>query len=82
MTMNKLTLDQPRVYEVMVPVIIDEKYIDWNGGLTTRCPANQVENPITIITITVDQAGLQGFLRYLYSLGLPIISVICIDYES
>jgi len=82
MTINKLTLDQPTVYEVTVPGIIDEKYLDWNGGLTARCPAKQIRNPITILRITVDQAGLHGFLRYLYSLGLSIISVTRVDYDD
>ena len=31
--------------------------------------------PITTLTGTVDQAALQGLLRRLYSLGLPLISV-------
>jgi hypothetical protein len=30
--------------------------------------------PVSILTVTVDQAGLQGLLRQLYSLGLPLIS--------
>jgi len=36
-------------------------------------------NPITILTLTVDQAALQGLLQHLYSLGLPLISVIYIE---
>jgi len=35
--------------------------------------------PITTQTGTVDQAALQGLLRRLYSLGLPLISVNCIN---
>jgi hypothetical protein len=35
--------------------------------------------PVTTLTGTVDQAALQGLLRRLYSLGLPLISVICVD---
>jgi hypothetical protein len=31
--------------------------------------------PATTLTGTVDQAALQGLLRRLYSLGLPLISV-------
>ncbi len=38
--------------------------------------------PITILTGTVDQAALQGLLRRLYSLGLPLISVICVESDS
>jgi hypothetical protein len=35
--------------------------------------------PVTTLTGTVDQAALHGLLRRLYSLGLPLISVICVD---
>ena len=38
-----------------------------------------VDRPVTILTGTVDQAALQGLLRKLYSLGLPLISVNCIE---
>jgi hypothetical protein len=31
--------------------------------------------PVTTLTGTVDQAALQGMLRRLYSMGLPLISV-------
>ncbi|MCB9445973.1 MAG: hypothetical protein H6669_17235 [Ardenticatenaceae bacterium] len=33
------------------------------------------DSPITILTGILDQAALQGMLRRLYSLGLPLISV-------
>jgi hypothetical protein len=36
-------------------------------------------SPITILTGTFDQAALQGLLRCLYSLGLPLISVNCVE---
>jgi hypothetical protein len=35
--------------------------------------------PVTTLTGTVDQAALQGLLRRLYSLGLPLISVNSIE---
>jgi hypothetical protein len=35
--------------------------------------------PTTTLTGTVDQAALQGLLRRLYALGLPLISVNSIE---
>jgi len=35
--------------------------------------------PVTTLTCKVDQAALQGLLRRLYSLGLPLISVIGVE---
>jgi hypothetical protein len=56
---QKLTLDQPAIYQIKVPGHLDESWSDWAGGI-------------------VDQAALQGLLRRLYSLGLPLISAICV----
>ena len=39
--------------------------------------------PVTTLTgIVTDQPALQGLLRQLYSLGLPLISAICVDCGS
>jgi hypothetical protein len=35
--------------------------------------------PVTILVVTLDQAALQGLLRKLYSLGLPLISVVWVE---
>lgn len=35
--------------------------------------------PVSTITVAFDQAALLGLLRRLYSFGLPLISVMCID---
>jgi hypothetical protein len=36
-------------------------------------------HPVTTLTGTLDQVALQGLLRRLYSLGLPLISAICVE---
>ena len=79
MSKKKLTLDQPVTYEIKVPGILDENWLDWNEGVAIQTENGRDDHPITSLTITVDQAGLQGLLRHLYSFGLPLISVICID---
>ena len=38
--------------------------------------------PVTTLTGTVDQAALHSVLRRLYSLGLPLISVHCVECGS
>jgi hypothetical protein len=38
--------------------------------------------PIATLIGTLDQAALHGLLRRLYSLGLPLISVICVEHGS
>jgi len=81
MIIKKLTLDQPATYVIKVPGALDENWLDWNGGMTATIECDRNGSPITTLTITVDQAGLQGLLRYLYSLGLPLISVIWVDFN-
>lgn len=76
---QKLTLYQPITYQIKVPGALDEKWLDWNGGLRVTIESDRNGDPISTLTITVDQAGLQGLLRHLYSLGLPLISVLCVD---
>jgi hypothetical protein len=76
---QKLTLDRPVTYQITVPGALDEKWLDWNDGMTASIESDKNGDPITTLTITVDQAALQGLLRHLYSLGLPLISVIWID---
>jgi len=72
---QKLTLDRPAAYEIKVPGHFDESWSLWTGGMTITVDRGDDGSPITILTGTVDQAGLHGILRRLYSLGLPLISV-------
>ena len=77
---QKLTLYQPVKYKIKIPGELDEKWLDWNGGVSSAIETDRNGDPITSLTLTVDQAGLQGLLRYLYSLGLPLISVLYVDW--
>ena len=51
-------------------------------GVTIKVECEGDGSPVTIFTGSVDQAALQGLLRRLYSLGLPLISVVCVDCGS
>jgi hypothetical protein len=76
---QKLTLDRPATYQIKVPGEIGESWSDWVGWMTIAVDCEGDGPPVTTLTGTVDQAALQGLLRRLYSLGLPLISVICVD---
>jgi len=75
---HKLTLDHPAIYQIKVPGALDEGWLDWDEDLIIKVESDD-DLSVTTITVTVDQAALQGLLRRLYSLGLPLISVICIE---
>jgi hypothetical protein len=76
---QKLTLDRPATYQIKVPGHLDESWSDWAGGMTITVESEGEGPPVTTLTGTLDQAALQGLLRRLYSLGLPLISVNCVE---
>jgi len=79
---QKLTLDQPATYQIKVPGHLDESWSEWAGGMTITVENGDDGPPITTLTgIVADQAALHGLLRRLYSLGLPLLSVICIECD-
>ena len=78
---QKLTLDRPVTYQIKVPGELDERWSDWIGGMTIAVESEGDGLPVTILTGNLDQAALHGLLRRLYSLGLPLISVSCVDYD-
>ena len=76
---QKLSLVRPAPYQIKMPGHLDESWSDWAGGMTITVESEGDGLPVTTLTGTVDQAALQGLLRRLYSLGLPLISVICVE---
>ena len=75
----ELTLARPATYQIRVPGQLGEKWSDWFDRMTITTDLDDDGLPVTTLTGTVDQAALQGVLRRLYSLGLPLISVNCIE---
>lgn len=76
---DKITLDQLATYQIKVPGELDESWADWAEIVTLTVEHAGDGPPITTLIGTFDQAALQGFLRRLYSLGLPLISVIYVE---
>ena len=81
-TKQKLTLDRPATYQIKVPGHLDESWSEWDGKITITIDSDVDGLPVTTLTGSFDQAALHGLLRRLYSLGLPLISVICIECGS
>ena len=79
---QKLSLDQPATYQIKVPGELDESWSEWAGNMTITVESEGDAPPVTILTGSVDQAALQGLLRRLYSLGLPLISVNLVEGDS
>jgi hypothetical protein len=79
---KKLTLDRPAKYQIIIPGALDSKWLDWDEGIKMGIEDDAQGYPITILTASVDQAALQGLLRQLYSLGLPLVSVMWVDFDK
>lgn len=75
----KLTLDRPAVYQIQVPGHLEEGRLDWLGEMELETSQDEAGLPISTLTGSLDQAALIGLLRRLYSLGLPLISVNCLE---
>jgi len=76
---QKLTLDRPATYQIIVPGELDESWSDWDREMTITVKSEGDDLPITILSSKVDQAALQGLMLRPYSLGLPLISIICVE---
>ena len=76
-----LSLDRPSTYQIRIPGHLDESWTEWDGNMTVVDESDENDQPLTTITGKMDQAALHGLLRRLYSLGLSLISVICIDFD-
>ena len=76
------TLDRPVTYQIKVPGQLGKSWSDWASGMNISVDSEDEgegnRHPVTTLTGTLDQAALQGLLRQLYALGLPLISVNCI----
>ena len=74
------SLIQPATYQIKVPGRLDPSWSDWAEGMAVSVEEGSGQATTTLVA-TVDQAALQGLLRRLYSMGVPLISVICVGFE-
>ena len=75
----RLTLDGLATYQIRVPGHLEAGWAEWANSMTLTTDVDALDGPVTTLTGPVDQAALLGLLRRLYSLGLPLISVLCLD---
>ena len=66
----------PIVYQIRLKGHLDDQWADWFGGLTITLE----ENGDTLLTgPVVDQAALFGLLKKVRDLGLPLVSIDCVE---
>jgi hypothetical protein len=70
--------DEPGRYEIRLKGHLDARWADWFAGLSITWE----DNGDTLLTgPVVDQAALHGLLRKVRDLGLPLVSVLCVEPE-
>jgi len=76
---QKLSLDRPATYQIKVPGNLDESWSEWARNMTMTIDSDVDGIPVTTLTGAIDQAALHSLLSRFYNLGVPLISVICVD---
>jgi hypothetical protein len=67
---------EPMIYQIRLKGHLARQWTDWFGGLAITLE----ENGDTLLTgPVVDQAALYGLLRKVRDLGMPLLSVICVE---
>jgi hypothetical protein len=70
---------QPMVYQIRIKGHLDREWADWFGGLTITLE----DNGDTLLTgPVVDQAALYGVLKKVRDLGVPLLSVIEVQFNE
>jgi hypothetical protein len=80
---NKLTSQpdshQPLTYQIRINGHLDSQWTDWFEGLTITLEEDGntlLAGPVT------DQAALHGLLKKVRDLGLPLVSIVQVQYDS
>lgn len=67
---------QPVVYQIRIEGYLGCQWTDWFEGLSVTLE----DNGITLLTgPVIDQAALYGLLKKVRDLGMPLVSVNCIE---
>lgn len=78
---QKLSLDQPGVYEIQVPGRLDASWEEWFEGMEITVKSGDGPTVTTLTGTVTDEAALQGLLDRLFSLGLRLLSVVRLQPE-
>lgn len=77
---KRITIDSPATYQLRLQGRLDQRWTEYLGGAEIRVDSQPDEPPVTLVTGRFqDQAALAGALSLLYDLGLPLLSVECLD---
>ncbi len=67
---------EPGVYKIRIKGHLADRWADWFWGMTITL---EEDGSTLIIGPVVDQAALHGLLKKVRDLGLPLLSVNCVE---
>jgi len=71
--------DRPMICHIRIKGHLGRHWSDWFGGLTITLE----DNGETLLTgPVVDQAALHGVLRKVRDVGIPLLSVVCVQPDE
>lgn len=76
MTSAEHSFDKGGIYHIRVKGNLDLKWSEWFDGFKITPQPN---GETILIGLVVDQAALHGLLAKIRDLGLPLLSVQCVD---
>ena len=83
MPKNRLRIEQPACYSILVQGWLDERWSGRLGGMAIATALGTSGTPVTCLHgELLDQAALFGVLNALYQLQLPLISVTHLESED
>jgi hypothetical protein len=73
---NPKKTSQPMIYQIRIKGHLGDQWTDWFEGMTITLQ----ESGETLLTgPVVDQAALHGLLKKVRDLGMPLLSVTCVE---
>ncbi|MDX1417588.1 MAG: hypothetical protein R3293_25520 [Candidatus Promineifilaceae bacterium] len=76
----KLRLDAPASYRIRLQGVLSKSWSDRLSGMQIKIDQEPGQAPVTTLTgELIDQAALCSVLNAVYNLGLPLLSVECMD---
>ena len=68
--------DEPMVYQIRLKGHLDSQWVSWFEGLTITLESN---GNTLLSGLVPDQAALHGLLKKVRDLGIPLLSIICVE---
>lgn len=68
-----------KIYQIRLQGHLDESWTDWFDGLTFK---HESDGTTMLSGEVIDQAALHGLLKKVRDLGMPLLSVNCLDPDE